>query len=290
MAFLADINAFITVSLLLVLASILFVALHLRLQRQQRRCQQNTVLQLSLLRPLIADLQRHRGLSNGVLAGDETLRADLARVRQHVDHHIQQAVARYAAENNGWQGLIDHWSRLRDGKTTDPANNLTQHHLIIRNAIFLLEDVARDIGSGEGDASLTHLRVVWRDVVQAAEWAGQARALGTGMVASGQSTAAQRVRMRFLYQKMQQLADSAFAALQQLTTEHSAIFAQRLPSCQRAVDSLLQCIERELLAEEHPQLSAKDYFQQATTTIDELFGLVDAALYHVQAKASQHRR
>ncbi|MFY0665051.1 MAG: nitrate- and nitrite sensing domain-containing protein [Natronospirillum sp.] len=290
MDFSADIRVIATSGLLLVLASLFFLALHLRLQRQQRQRRQNTVQQLSLLRPLIADLQRHRGLSNGVLAGDETLCADLARVRQQVDHHIQQAVARYAAEHTGWQGLIDHWSRLREGKTIDPANNLTQHHLIIRNAIFLLEDVARDIELGEGDASLTHLRVVWRDVVQAAEWAGQARALGTGMVASGQSTASQRVRMRFLYQKMQQLADSAFAALLQLTSEHSAIFAQRLPSCQHAVDTLLQCIERELLANEHPRLSAKDYFQQATATIDELFALVDAALYHVQAKASQRRR
>lgn len=285
MEFLADQSLLLTL-IPAVLLTTAFITLHLRVQRLRRLRRHHTLQQLTVLRPLIADLQRHRGLSNGVLAGDDSMRPDLDHVRRSVDQHLQQANALKAGNKAGWQGITDHWSRLRDHKTSDPANNLKQHHLIIRNAIFLLEDIARDIELGPNHINLASMRVVWRDVVQAAEWAGQARALGTGMAASGHSTAAQRVRMRFLYQKMQQLSDSAFTALQQPNPEHAAVFGQCLPSCQQAVSSLLHCIDQELLAQEQPSLSAKDYFQEATATIDELFALVDAALAYVQSTVS----
>jgi hypothetical protein len=268
----------------LVITTLLFYALHRRLQRQRRQHRQLNIHQLALLRALISGFQRHRGLSNGVLCGDASLSQDLAAARQGLDQHIRAAQELDSSHRDAWNSLIDHWSRMREGRSSDRANNLTQHHLIIRNSIFLMEDVASEIDLSEGRAELNYLPCIWREVIQAAEWAGQARALGTGIAAAGQSSAEQRVRMRFLYQKIELLAGTAFATLQRHATEHPQANGFRLEHREQVVADFLHCIQQELLGQEQPVIAAKTYFQRATQAIDELLALVDAALAQLQPR------
>lgn len=268
----------------LVMTSLLFYGLHRRLQRQRRRQIQLNIQQLTLLRALISGFQRHRGLSNGVLCGDASLSQDLAVARQGLDRHIRAAEELDSTYRDAWNSLIDHWSRMREGRSSNPANNLAQHHLIIRNSIFLMEDVASEIDLSEGRAELSYLPCIWREVVQAAEWAGQARALGTGIAAAGQSSAEQRVRMRFLYQKIELLAGTAFAILQRHANEHPQADVFRLQYREQVVADFLRCIKQELLGQEQPVIAAKAYFQRATQAIDELLALVDAALAQLQPR------
>lgn len=256
--------------------------MHRRLLRQKQARIQTNIRQLVLLRTLLADLQRHRGLSHAVLCGDTSMSRDLANMRQQLDRHIRDAQTLSSNQREAWNSLIDHWSRLREGHSADPANNLAQHHLIIRNSIFLMEDVASEVDLSEGRAALAYLPCIWREVVQAAEWAGQARALGTGIAAAGQSNVEQRVRLRFLYQKIQLLADTAFATLHRHTAEHPQRDAFRLAQREQVVTSFLHCIEQELLGQEQPHIAAKSYFQRATQAIDELLALVDTALAQLQ--------
>ena len=265
----------------LLITALLFYALHRRLQRQRRQHIQLNIQQLALLRALISGFQRHRGLSNGVLCGDASLSQDLAVARQGLDQHIRAAQALDSTHQDAWNSLIDHWSRMREGRS-DQANNLAQHHLIIRNSIFLMEDVASEIDLSEGRAELSYLPCIWREVVQAAEWAGQARALGTGIAAAGQSSAEQRVRMRFLYQKIELLAGTAFATLQRHASEHPQANGFRLQHREQVVADFLRCIKQELLGQERPVIAAKSYFQRATQAIDELLALVDGALQQLQ--------
>ena len=282
---------FVQLSTLLALATAVFLAallygLHRRSRRQKQQHIQLNIRQLALLRALIAGFQRHRGLSNGVLCGDNSLSQDLAETRQALDRHSQAAQTLNSSHSAAWNGLIDHWSRMREGRGSDPANNLAQHHLIIRNSIFLMEDVANEIDLSEGQASLAYLPCIWREVIQAAEWAGQARALGTGIAAAGRSSAEQRVRLRFLYQKIQQLAGSAFATLQRHAAQHPQSAAFQLPQRAQAVEDLLNCIDHELLSKEQPVIAAKAYFQRATGAIDGLLALVDSALAQLEQRRS----
>lgn len=273
----------------LALISLMFYSLHRRMLRQKQDRIHTNIHQLVLLRALLAGLQRHRGLSHGVLCGDASLGQDLANMRQQLDNHMRDAQACGGNHRDAWSSLIDHWSRLREGHGIDPANNLSQHHLIIRNSIFLLEDIAAEVDLSEGRAALAYLPCIWREVVQAAEWAGQARALGTGIAAAGQSTAEQRVRLRFLYQKIQLLADTAFATLHRHVAQHPQSNAFRLEQRQQVVTSFLQCIEQELLGQGQPQIAAKSYFQRATQAIDELLALVDTALAQLQPQRHSNR-
>jgi hypothetical protein len=258
----------------------LFYVLHRRMQSQNRRHIQRNIQQLLLLRALMSGFQRHRGLSNGVLCGDESLIQDLANTGQQLKLLISQAPG--DVHQQGWAGLIDHWSRMRAGKAVDPHNNLLQHHLMIRNTIFLMEDVASEVDLTCGRVELQYLPCIWKDVVQAAEWAGQARALGTGIAAAGCSSAQQRVRMRFLYHKIELLSGTSFSTLQRQMKKYPETLSLDLARSQQVVREFLQCIERELLGSESPGIAAKAYFKQATEAIDELLALVDASLNHLQ--------
>lgn len=268
---------------LLLLAAVFFV-LHQRLKRKARRHIQSNIQQLALLRGLIAGFQRHRGLSNALLCGDTSMVKELESTRQTLDQKISTAQSQHTTFRDAWNSLIDHWSRLREGHKNDPANNLKQHNLIIRHCIFLMEDVAGEIDLTQGQTELEYLSCIWHEVIQAAEWAGQARAMGTGIAAAGHSSAEQRVRMQFLYQKIEGLSGKAFATLQQHTTNNPQATAFRLQHSEQVVTNFLSCIKQELLGLESPKIAAKAYFQQATQSIDELLGLVDVALEHLQSR------
>lgn len=268
--------------LLIITATVLLLLLRWHLQRRSLKRQRAGVSLLALLRNLIVELQRHRGLSTGLLRGDKSLNSDLQQVRYRIDAHLQQTdkFSAFIHSNERWLGIIDHWSRL-GGKSqhVTPDNNLLQHNRMIGNLIFLAEDVADSLHLSDMNQQLSYQPYIWREVIQAAEWAGQARALGTGIAAAGQSSAQERIRMRFLRDKIQSLSEAAFAMLRHKSANKSLF---NLLEPEAAVCSLLQCIEEELLRSEITAIAPKSYFAQATLTIDALFVLVDVALEHLE--------
>ncbi|MBE0482098.1 MAG: nitrate- and nitrite sensing domain-containing protein [Bacterioplanes sp.] len=262
--------------------AILFLWLHQR-QKQLQRIQSEQVLkELRLLRQLITALQRHRGLSNGVLNGDDRLLAELIKTRDLVSHHIQSMSSLHPSRIEAWEALCDHWGRLRqnDGLTVD--TNLAQHNILIRNSLYLLEDVAVSADLTHQYPNLQHVPALWRHLVPAAEWTGQARALGTGLAAQGVSTPEQRVRMRYLYQKIAQTTQSTFQILQAHTRQFPEMKLTTVDECRAAVDAFLACIQSDLLAGEEPTMAAPLFFEKATYTIDRLFDVVDEGLSQLE--------
>ncbi|WP_409524795.1 nitrate- and nitrite sensing domain-containing protein [Nitrincola sp. MINF-07-Sa-05] len=295
-----DSTVLILTLLLLITATVLLLLLRWHLQSRTLKRQKQGVRLLTLLRELIADLQRHRGLSTGLLRGDKSLSSDLQQVRTRINTRLQlkselnnnfrnessNEFSAFLKDNERWLGITDHWSRLgRDTHHVTPDNNLQQHNRMIGNLIFLAEDVAESLHLPDKNRLLSYQPYIWREVIQAAEWAGQARALGTGIAAAGQSSAQERIRLRFLRDKIQALSDTAFTMLRHKSPDNNLF---NLLAPEAAVCSLLLCIEQELLRSEKTAIAAKSYFAQATLTIDALFTLVDTALEHLNHELSSH--
>lgn len=252
---------------------LVFYLLSRRMKRQQRCAVEWNIEQLALLRDLLADFQRHRGLSNGLLSGDQSMRDELNTTRQRLDEKAAQAERFGGGQINAWRALLGQWRQLSKIEGREPEVNLQKHHRIIRDTIFLIEDIATELDLSGGRDELQYLTCIWGEVVQAAEWSGQARALGTGIAASHQSSAVQRVRLRFLHQKIQELSETAFVTLKQGFSGHD-----KLRQCEDAVESFLHCMEQELLNKECPVIDAQHYFNQATRAVNELLALLDTAL------------
>ncbi|MBE0506844.1 MAG: nitrate- and nitrite sensing domain-containing protein [Marinospirillum sp.] len=275
----------VSYALIVLAVFLLLLLLQHRHHKQLKQQRQDYLAQLLVLRQLIGGFQRHRGLSNGVLCGDVSLRDQLSHTRRELDQLLNKALLLPTRHSNGWQALADHWSRLGQGRTLDAKNNLQQHHLLIRNSIFLFEDLALAADLSNNRKDLYWLPVIWREVLQTAEWAGQARALGTGMAATRHSSPEQRIRMKFLYHKIRLLSEMAFSDLQPGFPNQSPQAAGLLNICQQQVQQLLTCINDQLLLNSQINISAPDYFRQASETIDALLALVDITLHDLQQES-----
>ncbi|WP_203142029.1 nitrate- and nitrite sensing domain-containing protein [Marinobacter mangrovi] len=268
----------------LVLLGIALIALHILQRRQQRRERQAALETLTQLRQLVSGLQRHRGLSNGVLHGDRTMAQDLSALAARLDRLMASPPDLPADLTGDWQTLVDQWQRVKDVNGRDPGHNLTDHHRLIRKGINLIQDTASHMDLAQGDSRLAYLPCIWQEVINAAEWAGQARALGTGLAAAGVSDAAQRVRLRFLHQKVDTLSRTAFSRLEVPGTGPTA----RLDACKQAVGRFLESLDHDLLGSEEIAVPAQTVFEQGTQAVDTLFALVDAALSDLEGPTAVH--
>ncbi|XOZ34551.1 nitrate- and nitrite sensing domain-containing protein [Halomonadaceae bacterium KBTZ08] len=280
MAFFLSTPFVVTAALLLGLAGSGAV-LVLRQHHRHRRRRRQQLAALRSLCDLIQNLQRHRGLSTGVLSGGSGMQQELASLHQHLDRVFREAPMSDARYAERWLGLEDHWRRLRQTGNRSVEANLNQHHQIIRNTLFLIQDIAADDRVAPHPAN--H-HCIWHEVLEAAEWAGQARALGTAMAAAGHSSAAQRVRLRFLREKIRDLSSIAFEALSQ--AQPAKVDANQLEDVQKAVDQLLHEMDSDLLAATPIVIPAQTFFQDATATVDALFSLVAATLEAMADDAS----
>jgi len=273
------------ISVTLILLGCISILIYKHMRNTARTKRHQTLQLLKSLRLLIADIQKHRGLSNGLLSGDTSLRHSLQHTRSAIEQNTsslqQHNVYTYLISNERWQGHVDHWQRLKEANEITAENNLQQHHAMIRNLIFLAEDISNESGITNLPEH-TYAHCIWREVMQTAEWAGQARALGTGMAAKASSTPQERIRMRFLCDKIQELSVIAFAILAKQTEESTNTTTFDLSTANNAVSQLIFCIQDQLLNSNSPNISAKDYFNQATQTIDVLLDLVDKTLTDIE--------
>ena len=235
--------------------------------------------QLKGLRQLLEHLQQHRGLSTGYLGGDHSLIRKVEQARATIRSDLNNLDASGLAEHDRWVSLTDHWSRLEHTALSLPVgDNLKQHNQLIANLLQLIEDIAARYQllfvnhPGDGVGTL------WRELLYTTEWLGQARALGTGIAAAGQSTGVERIRLSFLCERIQALSYVAHSKLQDQGR------LQSLQEASRTVGTLLSVIEGEFLSEAAPKLPATAYFDQATQAIGAQFAVVDEMLRMLQGR------
>jgi len=166
------------------------------------------VLWLRSLRNFLSKIQKHRGLSNAYINGDRTKLAEIERLEATIAEDIFQIsnVDRWITSNDRWSGLVEHWSRLKSHfrKSEDAQNNMLQHNRLIQNTLYLIEEMADEhsLLSLTGDAS--NLEYLWRDLLHAIEYMGQARAVGSGITAKKNCSSVERIRMNYLYKKIEE--------------------------------------------------------------------------------------
>lgn len=262
---------------LALIASTLYVFIYLRVQRLERQQHTRRIHLLHRLRQLLSLLQKHRGLSAGILSGDKSLSADRAVIQQEIQSLLKGAQTEQVllAPFERWHTLTEHWGRLQANQQLDVRACLLQHHQLIRTLLFLIEDLAEASHLAASHPELEYLPWVWKGLLPSAEWAGQARALGTAVSAKGCSTPAERIRLRFL---CQQLREESSHTLQRLKAQPD--LQKSLLPAQAALQQFLWTLETQILQENGPPLNAKEFFALATQAIESLLAIADDALTH----------
>jgi len=168
----------------LILLAIGFIVLKQQYQKKQQ-LRGECLKHLLRLKKLMEHFQYHRGLSARYLNG-KTEVADELRERQRLIAQVLPSMAllaRHSSLSEHWQSLLDHWQRLFvNNLALTPEDNLEQHNRLINTLLYLIEDVT-ELGYWSGRDHHKGMSSIVA-ILHTTEWIGQARALGSGMLAA----------------------------------------------------------------------------------------------------------
>ncbi len=192
--------SFIAVVLLLAIGLMLLKQQHQKKQQLKHECLKH----LLRLKKLMEYFQYHRGLSARYLNG-KTEVADELRQKQRLIAQVLPSLAllaRHSSLSEHWQSLLDHWQRLfANNLLISPEDNLEQHNRLINTLLYLIEDVtelgywsSRDHHKGIGSIVA---------ILHTTEWIGQARALGSGMLAANHCCVNDQSQMNLIQTKLE---------------------------------------------------------------------------------------
>jgi hypothetical protein len=244
--------------------------------RRQLICRQQLqgVRWLQAMRILLAHIQKHRGLSAGMISGDRSLSGQLEEAQQLISRDLAHIanVGDWVKDNVNWLAVTAHWARLAGRlNSTGLFNSIDQHNRLIKNILVFIDDIAiehyltKDVRGAPNN---------WRELLEAAESVGQARALGTALAAGG---------------KYFDLALKTRAELVQVMISLEELLEKtHLPLLQKqAVSELLTYIKTRILVTDHA--SAGDFFSCATECLDSILLAFDNELSRVHENLSQRR-
>ena len=241
---------------------ILLKLIHVRFKKNN---QKRLALGLSWLhefRLLLTVIQQHRGLSNGYLCGDHALLDRITPLQVNINQQNRQLITAcsWLQNNPNWQGIDSHWQRLSAGfKQLSSENNLEQHNKLITNLLYLIDDCAEQHRLYEiKDDQQRSIRYLWQELLVTAENIGQARALGTGVAASGSCSSVERIRLSYLHQAINSTPNPE-------------------PKTDAAINDLLELIRTKIIVDK-PSVNAKFYFDAATVALETVLQQFDAKL------------
>jgi hypothetical protein len=243
-----------------------------RLAREQRR------LGIAInrrLRSLIADIQQHRGMVNAWLNGDAGFKSRIHQKQQAIDACLAELDRQQAPElmtPARWGRIRSRWQALRqDSLNAAVTDSFELHGELIRQVLFLMGDVAeRSQFQLDGHSEPAVVEMVWTRIPAVAECIGQARAVGAGVAAAAHCSSVQRIKLRFLREKVLDI----MADLASTDLSGTVLVAPRTQQC---VHRFLDELEARILASERPLIGADAYFALATEALDAVFAIFDAA-------------
>lgn len=251
----------------------ILIAIIVSNKRARKERQHRGLQWLATLRALLTHIQKHRGMTNGYLNGSEELIGDIERLQRDVSRDFSNitTVDVGIEDNSLWQGITQHWARVAGNyHNFEVDNNLSQHNHLIKNVLYLIDDLAQ-----ECDLLLLKnreqkpLHIYWRELLSAAEYIGQARAIGTGVSAAAHCDSVSRIRLNYLCQKIQSNTERLWEEIGCGSHQTSSVAA------------LIECINHELVCD-NPTISPGDFFSIATAAIDSLLEQFDQLIKEQQ--------
>ncbi len=257
------------------IASVLLLVLAVRGRRQQRlqhRQLRLGLIHLSRLQQLIMLCQQHRGTSNAVVNGDQSLRPQLMNLQQQIDSFINDRQNQVLERFPQWQSFIDHWPRLKQSVLDSNQKAfllVRQHNVMIDVQLSLIDDVSRyyRLHLLMLD-NMTRVSEVCLDTLRVAETIGQMRAIGSGICSRGRVDGADAIALEFLHRSVQGRTEELLRELQSIKNPQlREVLNNQLPLIRDHISHLLQLVEQEVLSKKITQLDATKYFSVATRPI-----------------------
>lgn len=241
--------------------SVVLVWISIRAKRARKHRQEKGLQWLACLSSLLSHMQKHRGTTSGYLSGGSHLSDDIESLQCRVSRDFSRitSIDDEINTNSRWCGITQHWARLSGNfKNHSWEYNLSQHNMLIKNTLYLIDDLAQ-----ECDLMLlkvktgTPLRLYWRELLLAAEYIGQARAIGVGISTAVHCDSVSRIRLNYLCRQIEEHTEKLWREIGEN------------PNQVACVKKLLKSIQQQLILDT-PNIAAGEFFNIATDAIDSL--------------------
>ena len=275
-----------TLLIAIVLLSMLAVCqLRSARKRAEKEKRGEAIAQIVLLRQLLEQLQRHRGLSFGAMSGEHALEARRWSVHQQL-LRLLRSIGQHEPSlywYDSWHQTRDLWQQIESGFDHHTA----EHLLLLHNEMTtsLLETIG-SIASRFDLICLGRLAPqaegLWLELLHNIEMVGQSRALGTGIAANRQNLPVWRDKLKDL---SEQIHEQAYAALARLISDPDLrdLVSSPVREAEDALDVLLDSIRSVLERQSSAKIHSVAFFQVATRAISAQFILVDMLLERLAA-------
>jgi methyl-accepting chemotaxis protein len=278
--------------LILGLISLIMVAIPTGLYFQgawtQIRVAQREILgtgPLTALNKVIQYSQTHRGMSAGMLSGNEALAARRPALRDKLsaavnalDGEFQSAQvsaplqARWATLKQSWIGL----EQAVANKSLSAADSTRQHTQLITGELQLGEELLDEFGLSLDPNPGTYalIRATLAEMPWLAENLGIMRAMGSSFLTQASAPPEGKATLQATRKRALELQTSMFRQIDIAVRSQAQIQARLAAPAQArraAVDTSLGLAEREIISASALKLPAMAYFDDFTQTIDGLF-------------------
>ena len=257
---------------------------------------------LVVLNKVVQLTQTHRGMSAGMLSGNEALaerrpalRDKLVQAMDALDAEMDRAKASGATMAH-WKELRQSWTQLEQGVATrqlKTPESTKLHTQLIGGVLLLSEEMLDEYGlSLDPDADTYFLiQASLVNMPWLAENLGIMRAMGSGFLSQGSVPPEGRATLQALQKRAREVQGDMFRNLKKASAVNPAIKAAlevRAESGRVAVDKALVLADQSLISASEIKMPATEYFDEFTRTIDGLFEF-NATAMRTLTEAMDHR-
>ena len=229
--------------------------------------------------------QQHRGLTAGMLGGNQALAAKRPETRDAVlksigavDASLKEADAP-APIMAGWAERKQRWTALEQSvasRQINGAESMAQHTQLIADLLALNDDLL-DAYTLSHDRQVDSYSMISASSVSApalAERLGLLRGLGTAVLVAGNLPPDMRARLTTAHTRAVELSGEMMRSLAKATAANATLkdaLGSKAEVLKAQIGNTLVVADQSLLKASELKLSAADYFQQFTNTIDAVY-------------------
>ena len=265
-------------SALIVVLLVLLYTLFINLSRDIETAR-HELAGLQMLKPMnrsVQFMQQHRGLSSGVLNGNEAMKERRAAVEREVEKAIgdtDAALSDSLRDSQAWKDIRADWSEIsKQGLTWPAPENLKRHTQMIGKVLIFMVDLADETQLTLDPVVDTYyfMDTVVGKMPAMLEPLGIMRARGTGVLSSQELTLDMRRDITALLERMNgnlRLQNSNLEKVMKFAPELRASLTGPTQEFTEASQKVFKLVQEDILKERFETKPA-DYFAMTTQVID----------------------
>lgn len=241
------------------------------------------------LEVLSTQIALHRGMTNRMLMGEESLRSQLASIRDDISSEINQVEAvdllygKSLDASDRWQAIKVAWRPLAVSDHQLPTDEVFGLHTqLIQNIVQLVIHIGNTSNLIlDPDLDIHHLAVVTVEKIPLlGNQLGVLRDKGAGLLAAGKIINDQKISLTSLYALTKKSINETMQNLQAVikhNPEHSGLLAPKLEAFEQSVSWFMDNVDNEILRTDTLESDATDFFIDGTDAINNVTALYDTA-------------